>query len=155
MITFFVSATSSAIGYKTLAARLSTMPTNCDFCEFTANDRCSFRQQNLVVYVEIRYMYDKHVGEYSFDFFCIQRKDSWIVILEDNINIPKECTPEWLRKEAFKQRTNTTEWAATSQNQWPSNISKKARRDLSHANWLILWNIWENVKLRSVLNIIS
>ena len=94
MITFFVSATSSAIGYKTLAARLSTMPTNCDFCEFTANDRCSFRQRNLVVYVEIRYMYDKHVGEYSFDFFCIQRKDSLIVILKDNINIPKECTPE-------------------------------------------------------------
>ena len=74
MITFFVSATSSAIGYKTLAARLSTMPTNCDFCEFTANDRCSFRQRNLVVYVEIRYMYDKHVGEYSFDFFLYSKK---------------------------------------------------------------------------------
>ena len=62
MVTFFVSAISSAIGYKTLPARLLTMPTNCDFCKFTANERCS--------YIEI----GKLVGMYSFDVVVVKEK---------------------------------------------------------------------------------
>ena len=70
MIAFFISAISSAIKYKTLAARLSTMPTSCDFCKFKANDRCSSRQLNLVAYIDIRL----RVGEYSFDFVEVKGK---------------------------------------------------------------------------------
>ena len=70
MIAFFVSAISSEIRYKTLAARPSAMPTNCDFCKFNANDRCSSGQLNLVVYIEIRW----HVGEYSFEYVEVKGK---------------------------------------------------------------------------------